>query len=228
MGLRAGEAAGLRLDDIDWRAGEITVRGKGSQHQRLPLPPDVGGALASYLRDGRPAAAQGREAFAGVRAPHRPLTRGRSRRSRPARRSAAGWEPCSRTGCGTPPPPACSAGCLAGRDRPGLAPSADAHDRHLRQGRLRRAARPRAPLAGVMPREQPGREAGGVPRRPPRHGVQDGTAREAARPVRRPSPGTAKQPSPPRTRLRGRRCPPRHGPGGTRSDCPRSAVSPPG
>jgi integrase/recombinase XerD len=76
LGLRAGEAAGLRLDDIDWRAGEITVRGKGSRHERLPLPPDVGEALASYLRDGRPARARGREAFAGVRAPHRPLTRG--------------------------------------------------------------------------------------------------------------------------------------------------------
>jgi site-specific recombinase XerD len=76
MGLRAGEAAGLRLDDIDWRSGEITVRGKGSRHERLPLPPDVGGALASYLRDGRPARDRGREAFAGVRAPHRPLTRG--------------------------------------------------------------------------------------------------------------------------------------------------------
>ena len=76
MGLRAGEAAGLRLDDIDWRAGEITVRGKGSRRERLPLPPDVGEALAAYLRDGRPARARGREAFAGVRAPHRPLTRG--------------------------------------------------------------------------------------------------------------------------------------------------------
>ena len=76
MGLRAGEAAGLRLDDIGWRAGEITVRGKGSRHERLPLPPDVGEALASYLRDGRPARARGREVFAGVRAPHRPLTRG--------------------------------------------------------------------------------------------------------------------------------------------------------
>jgi integrase/recombinase XerD len=76
MGLRAGEAAGLRLDDIDWRAGEITVRGKGSRHERLPLPPDVGEALASYLRDGRPARGRSREVFAGVRAPHRPLTRG--------------------------------------------------------------------------------------------------------------------------------------------------------
>ena len=38
MGLRAGEVAGLGLDDIDWRRGEITVRGKGSRHDRLPLP----------------------------------------------------------------------------------------------------------------------------------------------------------------------------------------------
>ena len=76
MGLRAGEAAGLRLDDIDWRSGQITVRGKGSRHERLPLPPDVGEALASYLRDGRPARGRSREVFAGVRAPHRPLTRG--------------------------------------------------------------------------------------------------------------------------------------------------------
>jgi site-specific recombinase XerD len=76
MGLRAGEAAGLRLDDIDWRSGEITVRGKGSRHERLPLPPDVGEALASYLRDGRPARGRSRDVFAGVRAPHRPLTRG--------------------------------------------------------------------------------------------------------------------------------------------------------
>ena len=76
MGLRAGEAAGLRLDDIDWRAGEITVRGKGNRHERLPLPADVGEALVAYLGDGRPAQARGREVFAGVRAPHRPLTRG--------------------------------------------------------------------------------------------------------------------------------------------------------
>ena len=109
MGLRAGEAAGLGLDDIDWRSGEITVRGKGSRHERLPLPPDVGETLASYLHDGRPARGRSREAFAGVRAPHRPLTRGRSRRSRPARRSAAVWEPFSRTACGTPPRRACSA-----------------------------------------------------------------------------------------------------------------------
>lgn len=72
LGLRAGEIAALRLDDIDWRHGEITVRGKGNRSERLPLPVDVGQAVVSYLRcDGRAVAA--REVFARVRAPHGPL-----------------------------------------------------------------------------------------------------------------------------------------------------------
>ena len=44
----------LGLDDIDWRAGEIEVHGKGRRHDRLPLPTDVGEALAAYLKRGRP------------------------------------------------------------------------------------------------------------------------------------------------------------------------------
>lgn len=55
LGLRAGEVVGLQLEDINWRAGEILVRGKGLLHDRMPLPPDVGQALTSYLRRGRPA-----------------------------------------------------------------------------------------------------------------------------------------------------------------------------
>lgn len=55
LGLRAGEVVALELEDINWRAGEIMVRGKGLVHDRMPLPPDVGEALASYLRRGRPA-----------------------------------------------------------------------------------------------------------------------------------------------------------------------------
>ena len=54
LGLRAGEVAGLRLDDIDWRAGEVVVRGKGRHEDRLPLPSDVGEAIVAYLRRGRP------------------------------------------------------------------------------------------------------------------------------------------------------------------------------
>jgi integrase len=68
LGLRAGEVAGLRLDDIDWRRGEIVVRGKGDRHEQVPLPVDVGEALAGYLRRGRPRCAD-RHLFLRVHAP---------------------------------------------------------------------------------------------------------------------------------------------------------------
>ena len=54
LGLRAGEVATLRLDDIDWRSGELRVDAKGRQRARMPIPPDVGAAIVAYLRDGRP------------------------------------------------------------------------------------------------------------------------------------------------------------------------------
>ncbi|MCA1699790.1 MAG: site-specific integrase [Actinobacteria bacterium] len=75
LGLRACEVARLGLDDIDWRAGELTIRGKGSTVERLPLPHDVGEALVAYLRDGRPAASSSsREVFLSARAPVRALS----------------------------------------------------------------------------------------------------------------------------------------------------------
>jgi integrase/recombinase XerD len=73
LGLRSGEVCSLRLDDLDWRAGELVVCGKGRRTERLPLPADVGQAVAMYLRHGRPATAEGRTVFVRVRAPHRPL-----------------------------------------------------------------------------------------------------------------------------------------------------------
>ncbi len=77
LGLRAGEVAGLALDDIGWRAGEIIVRGKGSRAERLPLPADAGGAIAAYLRKGRPEPFEAaRQVFLRARAPHRGLTTG--------------------------------------------------------------------------------------------------------------------------------------------------------
>jgi integrase/recombinase XerD len=77
LGLRAGEVAALTLESIDWRAGEITVRGKGSRAERLPLPADAGEAIAGYLRDGRPEPFEGaRQVFLRARAPHRALTAG--------------------------------------------------------------------------------------------------------------------------------------------------------
>ena len=53
LGLRANEVARLTLDDIDWRSGEMTIKGKGGHHDRLPLPVEVGEAIVAYLRDGR-------------------------------------------------------------------------------------------------------------------------------------------------------------------------------
>jgi integrase/recombinase XerD len=50
LGLRAGEVAAIELDDIDWRAGELLVRGKGGRYDWLPLPSDVGEAIVAYLR----------------------------------------------------------------------------------------------------------------------------------------------------------------------------------
>jgi integrase/recombinase XerD len=74
LGMRRGEVAAVQLDDIDWRAGELLVRGKGGRVERLPLPVDVGEALADYLRHGRPADAEGRAVFVRVKAPPRALT----------------------------------------------------------------------------------------------------------------------------------------------------------
>jgi integrase/recombinase XerD len=54
LGLRSGEVAFLELEDIDWDAGQVSVRGKRDQRTALPLPRDVGAAIAAYLRRGRP------------------------------------------------------------------------------------------------------------------------------------------------------------------------------
>jgi site-specific recombinase XerD len=70
LGLRAGEVVALQIDDIDWRAGEIVIRGKGLFHDRMPLPTDVGEALTSYLRRDRPAC-QTRRVFVCMKAPRR-------------------------------------------------------------------------------------------------------------------------------------------------------------
>ncbi len=63
----------MQLQDIDWRADEILVRGKGGRHDRLPLPADVGEALAAYLQRRPPV--QSRAVFVAMLAPDAPLTR---------------------------------------------------------------------------------------------------------------------------------------------------------
>jgi site-specific recombinase XerD len=70
LGLRAGEVVALMLDDIDWRAGQITIAGKGLLRDPMPLPTDVGQALARYLRQDRPACSS-RQIFIRRWAPHR-------------------------------------------------------------------------------------------------------------------------------------------------------------
>lgn len=76
LGLRAGEVARLELDDIDWRAGELIVRGKGPTDARLPSPADVGEAIADYFCHSRPATSQSRMVFVRVQAPHHEITKG--------------------------------------------------------------------------------------------------------------------------------------------------------
>jgi integrase/recombinase XerD len=72
LGLRAGEVTALGLDDVDWRHGEMVVRGKGGRQDRLPLPVDVGEAIVAYLHH-RPRVGC-RALFLRVRAPIGALT----------------------------------------------------------------------------------------------------------------------------------------------------------
>lgn len=69
LGVRAGELAALQLADVDWRSGELLVRGKGSRQERLPLPSDVGEAIAGWLAHGRPRC-DSLFVFTRLRAPH--------------------------------------------------------------------------------------------------------------------------------------------------------------
>jgi site-specific recombinase XerD len=69
LGLRAGEIVALELDDINWRASELTIRGKGQFCDRLPLPQSVGAALAIYLKNDRPMCST-RRVFVRTRAPY--------------------------------------------------------------------------------------------------------------------------------------------------------------
>lgn len=75
LGLRAQEVASLTLDDIDWRAAQIVVHGKGSRDERLPLPAEVGQAIVGYLQRGRPETTS-RAVFLRSVAPTGPLGRG--------------------------------------------------------------------------------------------------------------------------------------------------------
>lgn len=72
LGLRSIEVARLELGDVDWRAGELVVRGKGRRQDRLPLPTEVGEALVAYLTDRRDPE-RDRHLFLTCRAPRGPI-----------------------------------------------------------------------------------------------------------------------------------------------------------
>ena len=146
LGLRAGEVAAIQLEDVDWRAGLLLVRGKGGRQDVLPLPVDVGEAIVSYLR--RRPRCECRALFLRVTAPRRELNR-----------STIGWivrAACDRAGLAESwrASPAAhgrdrdaQAGRVAGRDRPGAAPPRAEDDRDIRQGRPQGAPGARAPVA---------------------------------------------------------------------------------
>ena len=71
LGLRAAEVIAIQLDDIDWRSGEILIRGKGKLHDRMPLTADVGEAIVGYIKNGR--AGSSRILFVSSRPPHKPF-----------------------------------------------------------------------------------------------------------------------------------------------------------
>ncbi|TKB23082.1 integrase [Desulfopila sp. IMCC35006] len=70
LGLRACEIVSMTLDDIHWQVGEISIQGKGNRSALLPLPPDVGQAVADYLEKDRPTCST-RSVFIRMKAPRR-------------------------------------------------------------------------------------------------------------------------------------------------------------
>lgn len=71
LGLRGPEVIAIQLDDIDWRAGTILIRGKGKRHDRMPLPEDAGKAIVDYIRNGRRGSS--RTLFVANKPPYRPF-----------------------------------------------------------------------------------------------------------------------------------------------------------
>ena len=143
LGLRACEIVRLALDDIDWDQAQVRVRGKGGRESLLPLPVEVGAAIAAYLQHGRPTC-EDRHLFLRSMAPIRGLLEGsdgvgsivryaldRAKVDAPHhgshqfRHALAVHLLRQRR--------------IVGRDRPGAAPPQSAVHQHLRQGRSGRA-----------------------------------------------------------------------------------------
>ena len=151
LGLRSIEVARMELDDVNWRTGEITIRGKARRIDTMPLPVEVGQALAGYLADARPSGDPGqRRLFLTGRAPRAPIHADLV--SDVARRAClrAGLAPVGRTSAPARPGPADGGrGRGAHRHQPGAASPRPGHHSDLRQGRPRLAADGRQTVAAA-------------------------------------------------------------------------------
>lgn len=184
LGLRAGEVAARRLDDIDWRAGTVVIRGKGSQVESLPWPADVGEAVVAYLRRGRPATSHRSD---GVCAREGAAPRPQQLRPDGDRRGGGAARRSRRHPC-APLAPYHGHSAPSGRrpapgNRAAASPSPRADDRDLCQGGSRCPSCDCPPVArrcGMTP--APSR-AGGLSRRAPGARLQARQTGSAARSV---------------------------------------------
>lgn len=148
LGLRSVEVARLELDDLDWRHGVLTVRGKGHREDLMPLPTEVGQAVSDYLaRRGRLEGS--RRAFFTNQAPRVPIRPGLGnelgRTELQTRQDHAVWTApdASRTSWR-----AAASGDRPGRDQPSTPSPRPGHHRRIREGRPGQPAPPGAAVAG--------------------------------------------------------------------------------
>ena len=150
LGLRAGDVAALRLDDLDWSGAAVTVFGKARREVRLPLPQEVGDAILAWLSGGRPRR-DDEHVFFGLRAPIGPLARILGGENRGKCSEAHRYDDGPRRDPRAAPlrrHRLVARGHVAHRDRRAAAPSEPGDDRDLRQGRHGPAQHCGAPLAG--------------------------------------------------------------------------------
>ena len=151
LGLRASEVVHMTLDDIDWDAGELTVRGKGGRQDKLPLPRDVSQSLAEYLQQVRPKCAC-RNVFIRSRAPHRGFAESSAIGLHRTSRTATGSNQCDCRGSALAPECAgyrdAPQRSVFARDRRNLAPPVAEDHSNLHQSRYGLVTDFRLALAG--------------------------------------------------------------------------------
>ena len=144
---RAGEVAAIELDDIDWRAGELTAAGKGDRRERLPVPADVGQALAGYCQRGRPRHHYQGAVLAGPGSARQDVGQRGHQRSSPRRCRAGMPGVGAHRAAASRRDPDAASWQLTVRGRCRAAPAAVVGHGGLRQGQPGCAAPGRSPLA---------------------------------------------------------------------------------